>query len=573
MKMPKFLPYKTQALFLALPLLLLGCKEQNNSFKVKPRPATTATPSEPNKITPQNKTGLSNAQLCAQELCQDIKQSSLESILEKAGAGTSEQNQYYQEHISPLVEKLITERQKSLETLLKKWTELESSYASVTWNAEQMRLLKLMLFINQSQLISQEQNEKIQISLTSQDFQKTFSEMQTQGAEMYFERMTGEKDFKLATEKILTELEKKNQSLNTIAGSNLFDEAGFIKRVRLQIASLPSSTRLPHMLLKDLASKSYVSELFYFFIAGSGKELLNQIPLREQDIKAHFTLQSAQSKLKSRQQSLTSDQEQCRIAYNQTINLYPTNASLSEFKMAAQKMIAEAHRLFPEGKNIQPSIMYPPTNLQMSQEFVEEIRFLANQEFANNELITDLPAPALGILAVATALSPSSHGSICKSKIDLDISDVAHQDSHSLAVSWYSVRFINEGLGILAHELGHVFERSMLPSKTSLKNCLVSKHGSSESERFLAEDFADHFSAQIMKSLNKHNPELRLNNFACTFMNKEALSLTTTKESTHSSPFFRALHIHEEAFGSLPESCQNELKKETMNDFVPGNCQ
>ena len=570
MTLRHLLQSKAQVLLLAIPFMLMGCKEQKTGFKIKPRPAVA----ENNQTQKTTLTTTSIHQsACAQDLCQNIQQPSLETILEKAGNGTAEQNQYYQEHINPLVEKLIAERQKSIQLLLTKWAEIKSTYNTVSWTPEQMRILKVLLLINKSTLIPQENLVAFQKQLGTLTFHSAYSVAAAQGPEAYIRGLSRESDLKSAIEKVLIELENKNKALNALAGTDLFDESPFIQRLRSMMLATAEITAFSAMTLKELSAKSYASELFYYFTAGAGKDLLNQIPLADHAIKAQLTLESAETKLRARLQSLASDSEQCRIVYNQAINLYPTSASLADFKLGAQKVLEEAHRLYPQTKEIQTAILYPPTNLQMSQDFVEEMRFLANHEFQKDELIKDLQPSALSMLAVATALSPSTHSSICKSKVDLDISDVAHQDSRSIALSWYSIRFKNEGLGILAHELGHVFESTLLPAKASFKSCLVEKHGSSANEKQLSEDFADHFTAQIMKSLNKHNAEIKLNNFACAFLQADGMSLTSTEQSTHSSPLFRALHIHQEAFESLPESCKEHIKNDSAKTFIPGLCQ
>lgn len=123
------------------------------------------------------------------------------------------------------------------------------------------------------------------------------------------------------------------------------------------------------------------------------------------------------------------------------------------------------------------------------------------------------------------------------------INDAALTSKGRIMVSWYSAAYPSDGIGIIAHELGHVvsyaLRRMNVPSPRATfvdsLNCIANRNPlysqavpllSHENSRWSEEDWADFFSTQVLLELKKtQSPWARIGrNFGC------ALIVDTGKE-------------------------------------------
>lgn len=135
----------------------------------------------------------------------------------------------------------------------------------------------------------------------------------------------------------------------------------------------------------------------------------------------------------------------------------------------------------------------------------------------------------------------------CEEQSPETISDAAYTNYQVVNVGWRSVLYPEYGLGIAAHEIGHVLStadaaQGSQSQFTKVKACLSQNQNGSTN--FVEEDFADLFAAQIIKQ----QPQAH-SNYSCLLLSQESgefseLELTSSHpEAKHSSSFYRLIAI------------------------------
>lgn len=145
------------------------------------------------------------------------------------------------------------------------------------------------------------------------------------------------------------------------------------------------------------------------------------------------------------------------------------------------------------------------------------------------------------------------------------LSDAALATINMVNVSWTSVRNPIPGIGVVAHEVGHIIQPKFQKLFEKEESCLETKQGS---KQYLTEDFADLFSSEILKRLGSKWDSKPLANFACglvTFDEKPSLKNPNDKD-THSSNLYRVLAIAAGTKSMTPQ-CTGFLKTENEDRF------
>jgi len=177
---------------------------------------------------------------------------------------------------------------------------------------------------------------------------------------------------------------------------------------------------------------------------------------------------------------------------------------------------------------------------------------------------------------------------VCQSLQPTGLSDHALTTLGAISVSWQSVIYPEVGIGVVAHEIGHIVSSissrgSIWPTEIQqVRQCIALRHLSSanfnfahvNNVKYVEEDWADMFAAQVMKRLRPDFPFLR--NYACVMLGKDGssygssqrpLSLVNSNRSdTHSADFFRVIQLQLE-MGSLPPSCQSQISNDGLSFF------
>lgn len=159
----------------------------------------------------------------------------------------------------------------------------------------------------------------------------------------------------------------------------------------------------------------------------------------------------------------------------------------------------------------------------------------------------------------------------CKDRELATLNDRAQMTDHVFWVGWLSIKSPKVGKVVMAHELGHLMESYLKNEKISdesrenfqkAETCLTDLH---PNDKFLAEDFAD-----LVSGISY--PEYNVGCGLLGFQKQDApdaLSVVNSDDDdTHSSDFFRLLHIEQIHQGKLPQLCTDALNaKEPKVNF------
>jgi hypothetical protein len=182
--------------------------------------------------------------------------------------------------------------------------------------------------------------------------------------------------------------------------------------------------------------------------------------------------------------------------------------------------------------------------------------------------------------------------STCREFARGTLSDHVYSKSGSAQVSWSSLMYPKFGIGVVAHELGHITSKFLFDLSARSKSehfaglpiqlpqwehrrCINSYHNirtqpSRLGPHFIEsqtaeEDWSDYFSALILKELKIQYPWIA--NFGCVLMYEKNERYYTNNINTeggmtyHAPSFFRVLHIESIMSDGLPKICGQKLKE------------
>lgn len=149
------------------------------------------------------------------------------------------------------------------------------------------------------------------------------------------------------------------------------------------------------------------------------------------------------------------------------------------------------------------------------------------------------------------------------------LSDAALSQLKMINLSWPTLMHPEFGIGIVAHELGHVASGNWNTYLQNEKSCLMKKQGL---EKYIEEDFADLFATEVIRRMNyKINGEA-VGNFACALHGRtdtgwEVGDLKNSNAvDTHASTFYRLLAVASRSTG-LTNQCLYNLKSQNETRF------
>lgn len=218
---------------------------------------------------------------------------------------------------------------------------------------------------------------------------------------------------------------------------------------------------------------------------------------------------------------------------------------------------------------------------RIQQSFQAEKKDIKNSEILNNKnAIAELQI--LAMMAVSKGDDPADlvkESKVLRACGELpveSISDAALSSHGKISVSWFSVAYPEVGVGIVAHEVGHVtssfmanFERSgYIPKKGFSKvwSCVANRNpfakgnvpDSNYTTMWAEEDFADLFSSRVMAELESQGYPVS-KNMGCALVDdggdfySRTNQLQPSESDPHSSGALRVLMIAHDRKAMTPE--------------------
>jgi hypothetical protein len=152
------------------------------------------------------------------------------------------------------------------------------------------------------------------------------------------------------------------------------------------------------------------------------------------------------------------------------------------------------------------------------------------------------------------------------------LDDAAMQTFNLVNLSWPTIVYPKMGVGIIAHEVGHIVSASWPEAVKSEKDCLTQEQGGND--QYAEEDFADLFSSALMKRVNFNLDGIPLSNFGCALLPRDELKdqwaagdlKNKDTYDTHSSSFYRMIAIASMT-GKQSNACQAFLNSVQESRF------
>lgn len=275
----------------------------------------------------------------------------------------------------------------------------------------------------------------------------------------------------------------------------------------------------------------------------------------------------------------------------------PTAEEVQRFNILKDKILQTAELVSEQmlqSKNI--SKQMTNTTLQLPRTWNEEKEQI-NLELNRAQLEIKQIKSQLGThnfleaieLLLDSRLSQGSagfHEEICDKFSEVSLIDNASLELGSIQPSWMTVKMPKIGASILAHELGHVLSSRIKMNNLDIQNTIYAKargcvtkrnpHHLEQNSRDQVyfpgdasqteEDFADHFSARVLKEAGLLNTT---KNMGCTLIaekSEEALSWQTEPWAVHSPVFLRLLFLEVDLHGdAIPSSCVDSIREFEQN--------
>ena len=228
---------------------------------------------------------------------------------------------------------------------------------------------------------------------------------------------------------------------------------------------------------------------------------------------------------------------------------------------------------------------FPLTRDEMLAGFERELKYKINEterdlaalpSLSDNALFMNLYSTLVSTLKPLKTVILAS----CKQYGPSQLTDHAITAYGRIGVSWQTVRFPKHGIGIVAHEFGHVISSALKDKKNgneppvsyqSLKHCTTIRHGSDTEIDTSEEDFADWVSARAMHYARAQS--VAFENVGCILAGNNAerwgtrtgLSLRYSSEfnkfyrDPHSPNFYRLLQVQLNSGAAMPKECSEVI--------------
>lgn len=368
------------------------------------------------------------------------------------------------------------------------------------------------------------------------------------------------------------------------------------------VSEIESGKDVTDMSLRDLIAKksSFSATRIYLSSAqASGKDKIDYKDLRTR-MSAPAQIAEVIEKSKSDRATENTKKQDGKIAclsiYRRSLLTLPSVEQINALKKTINEVKKDIGEKWASNYSIHTQkkiaeylekvdFFLPPSRDDYSNGFKQRIQREIQVKARNAELnIKDRESLAFFMVLGSYSKSFSKTGSE-KEKESSEYSEFCDKDKISplndanytlrgkIQVSYTSAHALEMGKGVLAHELGHgisqIFNADLASDESSKKHqgflsCLNSQHDINGTQ-YVEEDYADWVAANVTKA-----------NKACLY--PQAYSPGTKqmenafKTDTHSSEFFRLMHVESIQRGKLPGECNTFLVEQgTPKDFL--SCQ
>jgi hypothetical protein len=548
-------------------LAFAGCKQESNS-SISPKVAggkgsPTGTLSKKDALKAQATAAVVDPSVdrCYQDLCTaESQEYTYESIFGQAARSTDDQHAYFQKNMAAVVRQYVDLSLANNSQLLTSVEAMESKLAGIKLSETEMRSVKAMIIFKKPDSLSEDLRN---------DFFKRGSEKPYTLAQLQNLSNLPAEALKIMYPKASTAeaLKQESQAILSLRDS-------LKKALKMDIVTLDDSLFQQALKGESLS----INEMKYILTRGYNLKVFNELAFGDmQDITNKFEMTERElillyqdSKLKETlKPAHTAVQEYgyCEGRFYQSINLYPRQEQIDTFKALVPEVLQTVSSILPANDKAQEKLKtliigYPKMAGDIVLDWQNELRSATAEAQSTANVTKGLsPAGLKTLILLKSAMNNKNKQSVCDSIISLEVSDMSIPGSTQLNVSWFSVRYPMFGVGILAHEIGHIVQANSDAFETQ-KSCIVDrqdddlKSKKSMSAFNMNEEFADMISAKVVKQLEP-KLQFKAQNFGCYFasMDKSQMELVNVSPAGHSSGLFRALTIANLDGKKIPASC------------------
>lgn len=222
-------------------------------------------------------------------------------------------------------------------------------------------------------------------------------------------------------------------------------------------------------------------------------------------------------------------------------------AIINVLKLTSQQMMEEKTKSSLQGQ-FNFDVILPPAQehvilqwknflQQASRETEKKIQALQVMDAYNSQV------QASAYLMIMNVNSQFFEGltNFCKQTKPEFLNDAALIIDNSIHLSWTTVAHPEVGTAIVAHEIGHVIQKKWPQSIVKENACLEAKQGNSN---YVNEDFADLFSAELLRRHKNQIGKLAIKNIGCGLVSphgdrSQLLFVNESAKDPHSSALYR----------------------------------
>jgi hypothetical protein len=541
--------------------MLTACNEETNStslHKTQPQESRLIP-----KLTPADRDRFSAYEYCYRELCDKTlaKFPNVVDTIVKSAQPTPAQETYYNTYIAPALKAYMTQADTSNKVLLAGLQAKQHRFAEIELNADQQRLIRFVeLTSNLKKYPSFE--SYFTTKYGNLDFVKAFTTFLTMRGYTYLQKLYPDKDIKTALQLehslVSVYAAQTRTSLGLTLNETPTDIAEKIKKGEdLSIAEVES-----------FSNNAHSQRMLVFFLFSDGSDQVNKSlkekPYTPESLAEIYRIHALPSMMLAKIKHPDLKEDLCKARYLSSINLYPQDKEIAKFQPIAEQVKQEAIRqLLPNDPAIEKiqnlKLIYPPTLNQNTKSFLAKLKAKQAKALEFQQELNSMSDPAYYTMALLFSLNGPPKDKTCEELPNGEISDKTIPWDGYLGLSWYSIRYPELGIGIVAHEIGHSIY-AFSNNVEYVRQCLIDKK--SGIPNYANEDYADIFGAKVVASLNK-NLKYPMYNYACGIDDPKSASIDDSIQDTHSGTIYRALQVQRVLGMEIPKSCQDLVKDRT----------
>ncbi|MBO9668159.1 MAG: hypothetical protein J7501_15260, partial [Bdellovibrio sp.] len=542
--------------------MLTACNDESKSTSTRQMEQRKETRLVP-KVTEADRGKYSAYEFCYRELCDKTlaKFPNVIDTIVKSAQPTPAQEAYYNTYISPALKAYMAQAETTNKVLLAGLQAKQDRFATTELNPDQQRLVRFLeLTSNLKKDPSFESYFTTKYS--NLDFAKAHTTFLTMRGYTYLQKLYPDKDIKTALEQeyslVSVYAAQMRTSIGTMVNYTPTDIAEKIKK----------GEELSLQEVESFSANAYSQRMLVFFLFSDGSDQINKSlkerPYTAESLSEIYRIHNLPSMVLAKIKLPELKEDLCKARYLSSINLYPQDQEIAKFQPIAEQIKQEAIRqLLPNDPAIEKiqnlKLIYPPTLNQNSKSFLGKIKAKQERAVTFQQELNSMSDSAFYTMALIYSLNGPQKDGTCDELPNGEISDKTTPWDSYLALSWYSIRYPELGIGIVAHELGHsIYAYSN--NVEYVRQCLIDKK--SGIPNYANEDYADIFGAKVVASLNK-NLKYPMYNYVCGIDDPKSTSIDDPINDNHSGTIYRALQVQRVLGMDIPQSCQYLVNERT----------